>query len=138
MALREADLLSGERVMLSKRAKLITGIDTTGYGGPDSEPPAGETGTVALDGGQAVAGRLYLTNLRLVFRARGGHPDGRVGVQLPTVKDIRYAPAGRRSQLDVVTGPRRFTFLVRGGVLRLVAAIVLRVDVHAEPVPPEV
>lgn len=101
MALRASDLLSGERVVMSKRARLL----------------AEET----------VGGRLYLTGFRLVFRARGTH----LGILLPTIKDLRQVPAGRRQQLDILTEGQQFTFVMRG-VLRLIAETVLRVDTDAD------
>ncbi len=116
MALNGSHLLPGERVVTSRRA---TALVRPGGGAPD---PAGDDGTPA-------AGRLYLTNLRLVFLPRSARRlPGRLGILLPTVRDLRHTPAGRRWRLDVVTGTQQFSFVVRG-VLRLIAETVLRVDV---------
>jgi hypothetical protein len=109
MGLNGADLLPDEKVMTSRRARAVT-----------------------ADDGEATGGRLYLTNYRLVFRPRGARrTPGGTAVLLPTVKDLRHTPDGRRERLEVVTGTQRLTFTVRGA-LRLIAAIVLRVDVDAE------
>ncbi|MDI5961363.1 GRAM domain-containing protein [Streptomyces sp. SL54] len=104
-----AGLLPGERVVLGRNARMLPGTDEA-------------------EAGEVVAGRLYLTDYRLVFRARTAHvPYRTVSVLLPTVKDIRRTAAGRKWRVDFVTGTQCFTFVVRG-VLRLIAETVLRVD----------
>lgn len=125
--LTESDLLPGERVVLRRNARMLPG--TAEARAAQAEDGQAEDGQA--EDGQEVGGRLYLTSYRLVFRARTAHaPYRTVSVFLPTVKDIRHTPAGRKWRVEFRTGTDGFTFVVRG-VLRLIAETVLRVDADA-------
>jgi hypothetical protein len=60
VSLSGSDLLSGEQVLARKNANALVGIVQAGLG---------SMGSVSMTGTEAVGGQLYLTDLRLVFRA---------------------------------------------------------------------
>jgi hypothetical protein len=125
VSLSESELLPGEHVLVSKNANAVVGIVQAG---------PGSMGSVGMTGTDAVGGQLYLTDLRLIFRAhhvnrlRGGFT-----IPLSTITHVRDTSSGLRRQIEITTPLERFTFVV-WGVAKLIAQIeALRSVVAVEP-----
>jgi hypothetical protein len=123
--LSESELLPGEHVLVSKHANAVVGIVQAG---PGLRGSAGMTGT------EAVGGQLYLTDLRLIFRAhRVNRLRGGFTISLSSITQVRDTSSGLRRQVEIVTPLERFTFVV-WGVATLIARIeALRGAVAVEP-----
>ncbi|MEU2854583.1 hypothetical protein [Streptomyces syringium] len=120
MALSANDLLPGEVVQVSKNANVVITVDEVGLSRFAFDQLMWMVG---LQGKEAIGGRLYVTNYRLVFNS---HPfnrlRGRFSIFFPLVAGVRDTSSGIKRQIELSTGTHRFTFVV-WGVPALIAAI---------------
>lgn len=115
MLLSESELLPGEHVLVSKHANAVVGIVQAG---------PGSLGSVGMTGTEVVGGQLYLTDLRLIFRAhRVNRLQGGFTISLSSVTQVRDTSSGLRRQVEIVTPLERFTFVVWG-----VATLIARIE----------
>jgi len=110
MSVKRLDLLPGEQVLLSKNANTVIG-----------------TVKIAIRTmPNAVSGKLYLTDRRLVFLVSpiNGLQGLRGGFAIPLslITQVRDASSGIRRQIEIVSRLGRFTFVV-WGVAKLIDRI---------------
>jgi hypothetical protein len=120
MALRAEELLPTEAVLLTKNANAVIRLDEFGLSRFAFD---GLMGVVGMYGKEAIGGRLYLTNYRLLFKSHAANrARGAFSVFLPTVRELRDTSSGIKRQIGVATATQGFTFVV-WGVPALIAAI---------------
>ena len=125
MPLSESELLPGEHVLVSKNANAVVEIVQAGPGSMSS---------VDITGTEAVGGQLYLTDLRLIFRAhRVNRLRGGFTIPLSTITQVRDTSSGLRRQIEIVTPLERFTFIVWGAAQLIARIEALRGAVAVEP-----
>lgn len=125
MPLSESELLPGEHVLVSKNANAVVEIVQAGPGSMSS---------VDITGTEAVGGQLYLTDLRLIFRAhRVNRLRGDFTIPLSTITQVRDTSSGLRRQIEIVTPLERFTFIVWGAAQLIARIEALRGAVAVEP-----
>jgi hypothetical protein len=108
------EVLPGEQVLVRKKANAVVGIVQAG---------PGSMGSVGMTGTEGVGGQLYLTDLRLAFRAhRFNRLQGGFTIPLSSITQVRDTSSGLRRQIEIVTPLERFTFVV-WGVAKLIAQI---------------
>jgi hypothetical protein len=112
MKVDDADLLPGERVVLSKPANAVIRLDEHGL----SCLPADQLMRVmGFAGKEAVGGRLHLTNYRLLFKShRVNRLTGAFSIFLPTITGLHDGSRWIAKKLQVATRLQTFEFVVWG------------------------
>lgn len=119
MALGDDGLLPDETSILSKNANAFVRADELLLSRLAFDHVMG----AALRGTEAIGGKLYLTNYRLIFKSHAvNRAKGEFSIFLPTIREMRDTSSGLRRQLRVDTATQRFTFVV-WGVSALIAAV---------------
>lgn len=112
MKVEDADLLPGERVLLSKPANAVIRLDEYGL----SRFPADQLMWVAgFAGKEAIGGKLHLTNYRLLFKShRVNRLTGLFSIFLPTITGLHDRSRWIVRKLEVTTRLQSFEFVVWG------------------------
>ncbi|MGW1536441.1 hypothetical protein [Streptomyces aureus] len=110
--LRSGDLLPGEGIILRKNANAVIDVRAAGLSRFAFDDLMW---LVGMRNAEAIGGRLYLTNYRLVFKAhRFNRVRGTFSVFLPCVEEVRDSSFAATRQITVHTGTQDFTFVVWG------------------------
>lgn len=118
--LDDEDLLPGEGVVLRKNANAVIDVRAAGLSRFAFDDLMW---LVGMRGKEAIGGRLYLTNYRLVFKShRFNRVRGTFSVFLPCVEEVRNTSFAVTRQVTVSTATQDSTFVV-WGVPELVQAI---------------
>jgi hypothetical protein len=122
MALDSSDLLPGEAVVLRKNANAVIALADYGL-----TPFSGGIGKamelIGMAGAEAIGGRLYLTNYRLLFMAHGlNRVRGASSLYLPHIQEIRNSSSGLIRRVTIVTTTHQAVFVV-WGVAALINAV---------------
>jgi hypothetical protein len=112
MKVEDADLLPGERVVLSKPANAVIRLDEHGL----SRFPADHLMRVTgFAGKEAIGGKLHLTNYRLFFKShRVNRLTGAFSIFLPTITGLHDRSRWIAKKLEVATRLQTFEFVVWG------------------------
>jgi hypothetical protein len=112
MKVEDADLLPGERHLLSKPANAVIRLDEYGL----SRFPADQLMWVAgFAGMEAIGGKLHLTNYRLLFKShRVNRLTGQLSIFLPTITGLHDRSRWIVRKLEVITRLQSFEFVVWG------------------------
>jgi hypothetical protein len=123
MALDSADLLPGEAVVLRKNANAVIALADYGLA-PFSGGIGKAMDLIGMAGAEAIGGRLYLTNYRLLFMAHGfNRVRGASSLYLPHIQEIHNSSAGLIRRMTVTTTTQQAVFIVWG-----VAALIDKVN----------
>jgi hypothetical protein len=111
-------LYPGERVLEEQAANLLLGLDLTeNFGTPQGRAAALLITARALAKaieGEAIGGRLYLTNYRFFFASHGlNWTKGSYGIFLPTVGEPRETDGLLSDQLTIPSNANVHRFVVR-------------------------
>ncbi|MFF8538031.1 hypothetical protein ACN6K9_002466 [Streptomyces sp. SAS_267] len=118
--LNSADLLPGEGIILRKNANAVIDVRQAGLSRFAFDDLMW---LVGMRNKEAIGGRLYLTNYRLVFTShRFNRVRGTFSVFLPCIEEVRDSSFAATRQLAVHTGTQDFTFVV-WGIPRLIEAV---------------
>lgn len=110
--LSHEDLLPGEGIILRKNANAVIDVREAGLSRFAFDDLMW---LVGMRGKEAIGGRIYLTNYRLVFKAhRFNRVRGTFSVFLPTIEEVRDASFAVTRQVTVSTAMQDFTFVVWG------------------------
>jgi hypothetical protein len=120
MNIDQDDLLSGEKVVLSKGANAIIKIDEHGLSRFAFDQLMW---TVGMKGKEAIGGKLHLTNYRLIFKSHAvNRLKGKFSIFLPTIQDVKDVSFLITKKIAVMTQTQRFEFVV-WGIPELISAI---------------
>ncbi|MEU9099577.1 hypothetical protein [Streptomyces sp. NPDC048361] len=120
MALRVDDLLPGEVVQLTKKANAVVNVSEAGLTRFSRDQLMWMVG---MQGSEAIGGKLYVTNYRLVFCSHfANRATGRFSLFLPVISAVRDSSWGVRRQIEVSTRTHQFSFIA-WGIPRLTATI---------------
>ncbi|MEH7248162.1 GRAM domain-containing protein [Neobacillus niacini] len=104
MSLERGEWLDGERIILERKANLM--INIKDYGMKKKFTPSSQ---------EAIGGKLYLSNYRLIFKS---HPINRVkgtySILLPTVRSVRDSSGLLMKKIEVNVNGKPFEFVVWG------------------------
>ncbi|MEH7111624.1 GRAM domain-containing protein [Neobacillus niacini] len=104
MSLERDEWLDGERIILERKANLM--INIKDYGMKKKFTPSSQ---------EAIGGKLYLSNYRLIFKS---HPINRVkgtySILLPTVRSVRDSSGLLMKKIEVNVSGNSFEFVVWG------------------------
>ncbi|MEU9135237.1 hypothetical protein AB0D33_04550 [Streptomyces sp. NPDC048404] len=118
--LNSADLLPGEGIILRKNANAVIDVRQAGLSRFAFDDLMW---LVGMRNKEAIGGRLYLTNYRLVFTShRFNRVRGTFSVFLPCIEEVRDSSIAATRQLTVHTGTQDFTFVV-WGIPRLIETV---------------
>jgi hypothetical protein len=110
--LRTEDLLPGEGIILRKNANAVIDVSEAGLSRFAFDDLLW---LVGMRGKEAIGGRLYLTNYRIVFKAhRFNRLRGSYSIFLPSIEEVRDASVAVTRQATVFTAMQHFTFVVWG------------------------
>ena len=121
MNVEARDLLSDERVVLSKRANSVVRYTEQGL----QRVAALHTVLQAFGWGgkEAIGGKLHLTSYRLLFKSHKiNRLTGSFSIFLPTIRGVRNSSRGLVRRVTVTVAGQEHEFVV-WGVPRLVAAL---------------
>jgi hypothetical protein len=112
MRLDAADLLPGELVVVSKNANALVRVSDVGL---KRLPYDQGMKLLGLDGMEALGGKLYLSNFRLLFASHAfNRATGRLSIFLPSVVAVNNTSRGLSKKLEVRTALQSFEFVVWG------------------------
>ncbi|MGW1746932.1 hypothetical protein ACWCRD_15240 [Streptomyces sp. NPDC002092] len=118
--LKPEELLPGEGIILRKNANAVIDLREAGLSRFAFDDLMW---LVGMQGKEAIGGRIYLTNYRLVFKShRFNRVRGTFSVFLPAIEEVRDASFAVTRQVAISTGMQDSTFVV-WGVPRLIEAI---------------
>ncbi|MFI0960908.1 hypothetical protein ACH4S8_05760 [Streptomyces sp. NPDC021080] len=118
--LKSEELLPGEGIILRKNANAVIDVRAAGLSRFAFDDLMW---LVGMRNAEAIGGRLYLTNYRLVFKAhRFNRVRGTFSIFLPCVEEVRDSSFAATRQITVHTGTQEFTFVV-WGVPRLIGTV---------------
>ncbi|MFJ8108315.1 hypothetical protein [Streptomyces sp. NPDC096132] len=110
--LDDEDLLPGEGIILRKNANAVITVRAAGLSRFAFDDLMW---LVGMRGKEAIGGRLYLTNYRLVFKShRFNRVRGTFSIFLPTIEEVRDASFAVTRQVTVSTALQDATFVVWG------------------------
>ncbi|MEU7425721.1 hypothetical protein [Streptomyces sp. NPDC040750] len=110
--LGQEHLLPGEGIILRKNANAVIDVREAGLSRFAFDDLMW---LVGMRGKEAIGGRMYLTNYRLVFKShRFNRVRGTFSVFLPTIEEVRDASFAVTRQVTVSTAMQDFTFVVWG------------------------
>lgn len=112
MEMEAGDLLPGERLVLSKSANAVVTLSEYGL----SRFAAGQLmWCVGMEGKEAIGGKLYLTDMRLVFKSHSfNRVLGMFSIFLPAITTVEDGSFLLKRQISVATDLRYFDFVVWG------------------------
>ncbi|MGW3909913.1 hypothetical protein ACWEBX_00025 [Streptomyces sp. NPDC005070] len=117
---KSEDLLPGEGIILRKNANAVIDVRQAGLSRFAFDDLMW---LVGMRNKEAIGGRLYLTNYRLVFTShRFNRVCGTFSVFLPCIDEVRDSSFAATRQVTVHTGTQDFTFVV-WGIPRLLDAV---------------
>ncbi|MFE4695840.1 hypothetical protein ACFRIC_02000 [Streptomyces sp. NPDC056738] len=106
------DLLPGEGIILRKNANAVIDVRQAGLSRFAFDDLMW---LVGMRNKEAIGGRLYLTNYRMVFTShRFNRVRGSFSIFLPCVEEVRDSSFAATRQITVHTGTQDFTFVVWG------------------------
>ncbi|MET8453437.1 hypothetical protein [Streptomyces sp. NPDC005209] len=106
------ELLPGEGIILRKNANAVINVRAAGLSRFAFDDLMW---LVGMRGKEAIGGRLYLTNYRLVFKShRFNRMRGKFSIFLPCIEEVRDSSVAVTRQVAVSTGTQDFTFVVWG------------------------
>ncbi|MGW0969639.1 hypothetical protein [Streptomyces sp. NPDC002516] len=118
--LNSEDLLPGEGIILRKNANAVIDVRAAGLSRFAFDDLMW---LVGMRNKEAIGGRLYLTNYRLVFTShRFNRVRGTFSIFLPCIEELRNSSMAATRQITVSTGTQDFTFVV-WGVPRLIETV---------------
>lgn len=110
--LNSEDLLPGEGIILRKNANAVIDVRAAGLSRFAFDDLMW---LVGMRNKEAIGGRLYLTNYRLVFKShRFNRVRGTFSMFLPCIEEVRNSSVAATRQVTVRTGTQDFTFVVWG------------------------
>ncbi|MEV6021029.1 hypothetical protein [Streptomyces sp. NPDC051997] len=110
--LNSEDLLPGEGIILRKNANAVIDVRAAGLSRFAFDDLMW---LVGMRNKEAIGGRLYLTNYRLVFKShRFNRVRGTFSIFLPCIEEVRNSSMAATRQVTVSTGTQDFTFVVWG------------------------
>ncbi|MFF3448570.1 hypothetical protein ACFYXJ_15735 [Streptomyces sp. NPDC002667] len=110
--LNSEDLLPGEGIILRKNANAVIDVRAAGLSRFAFDDLMW---LVGMRNKEAIGGRLYLTNYRLVFKShRFNRVRGTFSIFLPCIEELRNSSMAATRQVTVSTGTQDFTFVVWG------------------------
>ncbi|MFF1812749.1 hypothetical protein ACFVXW_27190 [Streptomyces sp. NPDC058251] len=110
--LSHEDLLPGEGIILRKNANAVIDVREAGLSRFAFDDLMW---LVGMRGKEAIGGRVYLTNYRLVFKAhRFNRVRGTFSVFLPSIEEVRDSSFAVTRQATVSTATQDLTFVVWG------------------------
>ncbi|MFI5823685.1 hypothetical protein ACIA8I_32020 [Streptomyces rishiriensis] len=118
--LKREELLPGEGIILRKNANAVIDLREAGLSRFAFDDLMW---LVGMQGKEAIGGRIYLTNYRLVFKShRFNRVRGTFSVFLPSIEEVRDASFAVTRQVAISTGMQDSTFVV-WGIPHLIEAI---------------
>jgi hypothetical protein len=104
MPLEQDEWLDGERIILERKANLMINIEDYGL-----------KKKFTLSNKEAIGGKLYLSNYRLIFKS---HPFNRVtgtySILLPAIRSVRDSSGLLMKKIEVNANEKPFEFVVWG------------------------
>jgi hypothetical protein len=130
MGLMPDDLLPGEHLVLDKAANAVISIAEHGLSRFAFDR---YMGLVGMKGKEAIGGRLYLTDCRLIFKSHAvNRLTGKFSVFLPTIVDVKDTSGFIAKKMEVATRAQKLEFVV-WGIPELMAAIRTQRDLLGPP-----
>ncbi|MET8860368.1 hypothetical protein [Streptomyces sp. NPDC004579] len=110
--LKSEDLLPGEGIILRKNANAVIDVRQAGLSRFAFDDLMW---LVGMRNKEAIGGRLYVTNYRLVFIShRFNRVRGTFSIFLPCIDEVRDSSFAATRQITVHTGTQDFTFVIWG------------------------
>lgn len=120
MDVRPEDLLSGEKVLMTKSANALVNIKEYSLSRFFADDLLCLMGMKNIEG---IGGKLYLTNYRLLFKSHAfNRLTGKFSIALPTIQSVNDTSRFIMKRIQVATETETFQFVV-WGIPELIAAI---------------